>query len=310
MRFLALSIFLAPIVAHAAVSDVVLTAQPENPEPGAPVVITATPVGFSPQSTVFTWILNDEPVSTGLGVQTFRMNAPALGETSTVRLSINDEERAAPLMIRPGRVTIEWEGITAKPPFYTGRPLVGGQGALKAVAIQELLDESGRAVPAGSTLFTWRLNGAVLSKQSGYGANQIIVEPPFYDSPFTLSVEARGGGMRATHGVTIRPAEPSMVIYESTPLAGVLFTNAVGQEFSLDTSEATFIAYPLHTSDSLSLQYQWKLNGGQISVGGTDPRIAVFKKTGEGTGVYKVSVGYTSERAFLDLFERSFLLHF
>lgn len=308
MRFLLAGLLLLPFSAQAAF-DVVLSVAPESPQPYAPITVTATPIGFNATETPFTWLVNDDVVGSGYGIDTITLTAPALGETLSVRLLIRDEERARPLTIRPARVTIEWEGITEVPPAYVGRPLVGGQGAVRAVAIPEFIAQN-RRVPSSQINYTWRLNGSTLTKLSGYGRDRVIVEPPFYDTPFTLSVEAEGGGVRAAYATRIRAVSPDIVIYEFSPLSGILSNRALGSDYFFSASEASFIAYGLHTSRPASLSYQWKLGGTPIELQTGDPRVAVFKKTGEGEGAYQVSVKLMNDDAFLDVFERSFLLHF
>lgn len=312
MRAVVLALLLsAPCMAFAApVINVQLTTAPQNPEPESQIEVRATALGFDPTGSVFTWIVDDEQVAEGRGLTTLTTDTPKLGETRTVRLVVNGDERATPLVLKPARVTVEWEANTSRPPLYSGRPLLGGQGSIRAVAVPELVTSSGARIPAGQIRFTWKQNGNILSKQSGYGATSVTVSPPFYNRPFTLSVEAEAGGLRAEHTVGIQAVPVDSVIYRTTPLMGELDYTAVTSDYEFTEQEVTFMAHPLHASQSDTLIYQWKLNNQPITVEGGDPRVAVFRKTGNGTGAYAVTIEMTNPASFLDRVVQSFLLHF
>lgn len=303
---------LTPLALHAAqFDDVLLTARPEAPRPGERVTVTATLLGADTAGTVFTWLVNDEQVARGVGNNTLAVDAPKLGSTLSVRVLINGEDRSAPLTLRPAEVSLEWEGLTVSPPFYIGRPLMGGQGSVRILAVPNLVTTNGSAVPPQDINYSWRVNGSVLQKQSGYGVQSVVIKPPFYDDPFTVSVSAESrSGLRAVQSQTFLVASPDVVVYEISPLGGLLDTLAVTRDFQFTANEVTFMAYPLNTSQPANLEYQWTLSDTPIALNTGDPRLAVFRKTGSGTGAYTVGLNITSQTAFLDLVRKTFLLHF
>ncbi len=308
MRRAVLALFLLlPVSVSATALDTVITATPKNPEPGARVELTASPRGYDPTLARFTWLVDDEEVASGIGRTTASLVAPALGEASVVRVIVNDEERASPLTIRPTRVTIEWEGIAERPPLYVGRPLFSGQGFVRAVAVPELVSSNGVPIPGNQIRYTWSQNGNRI-RGPEFGASSIVVEPIFYNRPFSLTVEATGGGLTAAHTVVLQAADPDIVVYEQSPLLGLLDHRAVEGTYDFAASEVSFIAHALHTTSGLT--YRWSLNGEPIIIAEGDPRVAVFKKTGAGAGAYTVGIEVGNPSSFLEEVRRAFLLQF
>lgn len=301
-----------PLVAFAApLEGVLITTKPENPGPGAAVTVTATLLDGDKSGAVYSWLVDNELVYEAVGAHTFVVEAPALGKSRSVRVLVNGVEQNDPLILEPAQVTIEWEAAApVPPPFYIGRPLVAAQGQVRAHAVTELIRPNGTRVPSSEIKYTWRINGTALARNSGFGAESITTKPPFYDNPFILSVIAESrDGLRAESGAVIRPAAPDIVVYEVTPLGGLLNHKAIGNAYPFATDEVTFIAYPLNVS-SPALDYEWSLNGATITNNSSDPRTAIFKKTGAGTGSHNIGVSFSNQSAFLDQLRYSFLLHF
>jgi hypothetical protein len=304
-------ILVMPSVVFGLSRDVALTVSPENPEPGQAVRVTATTIGSDSRDTIFTWLVDDEIVKEGIGASTLDTTAPVSGLTKSIRVVTNGTERARPLILRPARVSLEWEALTERPPFYIGRPLVGGQGSIRVAAFAEFIGPNGALIPPTDIRYTWRQRGQTLSTLSGYGRDTVTLTTSFFSEPFSVSVEATTrSGARATKNIQITPAALDVVIYETSPLGGTLDNRAITDVFNFTANEVAFIAYPLNASRPESLTYSWQLNGSPITLNTDDPRRAVFKKTGEGTGQFEVGVTLENPNSFLDLARRSFLLQF
>lgn len=311
MKHIVVLALLLPAVSFAASPDVLLSVNPEYPAPRAPVTVTAQVVGGGGSGALYTWLINDEVVARAVDQTSLTLSAPDLGNRTRVRLLINDEERSRELVIESGRVTIEWEGLSERPPFYMGRSLLGGQGTARAQAITELVRLDGSRVPESDIRYTWRIDGSVLRAESGIGRDRIFVRPPFYDNAFTLSVTAEGrGGQRAESSVQVAPVPLDVVLYKTSPLGGVWDESSLRDVVPFTDSELSVRAYPLSASDSQRLEYSWRLSGTAVPAALDDPRTIVFKKTGSGTGAYGVELAVTSASAFLDQMTRSFLLNF
>lgn len=302
-------LLITPTTLFGATRDVVLTLSPEHPEPGALVRVTATTIGADRDQLYFTWLVDDEVVQEGRGRAALDVTAPELGDSLRVRLVADGAERSPSITIRPARVTLEWEAETSHPPFFIGRPLVGGQGTVRVEAIAEFIGPQGR-VPLSDIRFTWRMNGRAVSGASGYGADHLVTRTQFFNEPFTISVIAETrGGQRAAQSVTVDPVSLDFVVYEESPLGGSI-PRDITSAFPFVSSEVAFMVYPLYASRPESLTYSWSLNGAPVTLDTGDPRRAVFKKVSAGTGQFEIGVSLESAASFLDLAERTFLLHF
>ncbi len=316
MRFIVIiGLLLLPASAGAAFQSVLLTATPEHPQPGASVVLTATVLGEDSKAIDFVWEVDGQVVSQGSNMSSLSIAAPNAGDSSEVVVSIFKGGKSlgsALRVIRPAFVAIEWESLGSRPPFYIGRPLPSARGTITAVAVPILQRESGSVVSAADTLFTWRVDGKVQSRASGYGRTTIRVAPTFFNEPYLLSVsaESRDGQLKAERGTLIRQLDPSIVVYEVSPLAGLRDERAVVGSYTFAHDEVSFKAYPLNAEDPASLSVQWELGGETLVLETGDPFLAVFRKTGAGSGSYEVGFSFSHVGDFLRRASTSFLLTF
>lgn len=294
------------ILAHPVyAADLLLSTRPNAPRPGELVTVTATIPG-NVSDTLFSWIVDGVEILSGYGQREAQVIMPELGNTTSVQVLIDGEELRDPLVLRPQRVTIEWEGTSNTPPLYLGRPLFSAQGAVRAYAIAELITPRGARVLPADIKYTWSVDG-VPRRESGYGRDSITVEPPLFNRPFTLSVRAETrSGLSAEDSVAITATQSSVAIYEVSPLRGLINRAVIGAT-SLQATEVTFVAYALNGPADLS--YEWSLNGSPVAISGTDPRVVTFRKTGEGIGQYRIGVRAQNGRPF-GTFQQSFLLNF
>ena len=311
---LVVSLSLVPgFVFGAQISPVSITTEPESPRPGQELTLTASLFDENPLAVEFVWTKDGEIFAEGPGVQRAITQAPAVGKQVTIAVTIlkngaiigSDELRLA-----PASVTLEWEAQTNTPPLYKGRPLMSPHAFMSAYAVSEFVGGTGARISENDILYTWRVNGSVVTRASGYGRNSAIFESPFYDSPFTVEVRAisRDGTLSASQLETIQPVRPSAVVYPTSPLRGTELWSPVITAYPFQSDEVSFIAYPLFTSRSGPLQTVWELDGVPLESVGADPRVSVFRKTGPGTGSFRVGVSVSSENNFLEQIRRGFLL--
>ncbi|MBU6310731.1 hypothetical protein KGO06_02225 [Patescibacteria group bacterium] len=304
MRWLVvgLLLFAQPVCA----ADLLLSTSPTAPRPGERVTVSAKIPGDS-SSTLFSWIQDGIEIARGYGQTSVEITMPALGKEVEIAVTANGEELVSPLVLRPQRVTIEWEGFSTRPLMYDGRPIFTAQGEVRFQAIAELITPRGERIIPDDIKYTWSVDGGT-RKESGYGRTTITVRPPFYNRPFTVSLRAETrSGLIARDEVTVQAKLPSVAIYELSPLRGVLTQRAITANTTLSQSEVTFVAYTV--GSPREREYQWTLNNEPVVVAGDDPRIVTFRKTGAGVGIYQVGFNAKSGAPF-DTFSSSFLLNF
>lgn len=313
-RFVLLALLTLPLVTFGAFDGIVFSSVPQHPEPGERVTVTATLLGEESAGVVFVWFVDGKEVAEGVGMTELAIDAPALGKRTDIEVTASGVGGAVlgtgTYTIQPASVTIEWEGSGSAPPFYKGKPLLTGHGQFTATAVPAFVNARGERISPSDILYTWRINGKQDSAGSGYGRSVYRGETPFFDDAFTVSVtaETRDRSLAATDRVSIAPVAPQLLIYEYTPLGGPALGRMVGTTYPFIEEEVSFIAYPLFATNAESSIVSWFLNGSLLEFDTGDQRLAVFKKTGEGTGSFRVTTRYEDPVRFLDKTESSFFL--
>ena len=151
-------------------------------------------------------------------------------------------------------VTMIWEAQTYTPPFYKGKALYVDGASAKVLA----LPPASLGDPANLS-YTWKLDGEVQQAASGVGRDFFIYEPSIFGgSPLIVVEVARSGTKVATGALRVPQVKPSIVLYPSLPLAGILFGNKAS---SVEGDEIALEAYPLFfgvtTKMDPSLEYKW-----------------------------------------------------
>ena len=295
-------------------SGLVLSAKPEIARPGDRVLITATTVDRDAYALSYTWKVDGTVVADEVGRTSLSVTAPQAGDSTVISVEAWDgahKYATEEFVIRPASLFLEWEAKSAMPPFYIGKPLVGPQGSIVVSAVPLFIRENGSRVSPQDVIFEWRIDGKLYDRPM-LGKSSAEVALPFFNRPFVVraSASTRDGSLRADGETLIVPAQPDIVIYETSPLGGIIDQDAVGTEHTLKAEEVTLTAYPLYTTNTSNLQFAWRLNGQLVESDTESPRTVTFRKTGEGQGNYTVQTAFTNSTLFLERAARSFLLQF
>lgn len=278
-------------------------------------IVTATVSGLSNKNSVgYIWSLNGEVIEQGIGVTSITLQVGTIGsaeELEVVAVENGVAQGRVTTLIRPSSVDLVWEGNTTVPPFYISRPLSSGVGSVTVLAVPHLSLGSGELAPENLS-YTWKVSGIPLTKQSGYGKSSVIITPPRFSAPFTVSVTVtnQSGSAQAESSVTIQPQTPKMLVYENAPLFGVRFDKAVFGTFSFIGDEVSFTAYPLFVSNAKALSYEWSIDGMPFAVNEEKPRDVTFRKVGEGTGTHTVVITFDNPKNFIESGKSIFGLKF
>ena len=288
--------------------------QPEHPTPGQTVTLTISDFEGSADNTSYVWSINKKLIDQGVGKTSISFTAGALGSSYEVQVLAVENGRArgsVSTTVRPAMVDIVWEGNTSTPPLYLGRPLPNGQSTVTVLAMPHLFLGT-KEVPSSGVIYTWKVNGTLIQKQSGYGKQSASVSPPRFGSSFTVFVQAAtpDGRVTAENSVVITPRTPTAVVYENAPLLGLRFDKAVNGSFPFTTDEVSFVAYPLFVSNPDNLSYAWSLDGAAFDTDTSKPRAVTFRKVGAGTGTHEVSFSFKNSAHFLEGGEKKFQLKF
>lgn len=310
VRLVALFLLIVPISAFAALIPIrgefiQIKISPEYPLPGQSVTVTAH-TSLESLSKTLSWTVNDEPIAEGAGLSSIQVTAGALGTETAVEVAILDEtgiRGTARYIIRPAEVDLIWEGKTYVPPLYVGRRLANANASVVVLAEPRIM-QSGRIVPKGELSYKWSLNGSLDGARSGIGRSTYTFTPRSYTDPSRVSVvvETKDGKVRGQGSATISSIEPIAVVYEDRPLSGLMFDRSVARGTNLTEDEITFRVMPYFAARPDDLSYEWKFEGTTIDPGSDDPRIATFRRVGDGTGTFTVEVAFSNASL---LFERA-----
>lgn len=313
---IALFLFLLPVTALAATpfSGLVLTLKPEIPRPGETVTISALSVDRDLNALEFIWKVDGKEVADDIGVTSIQVTTPVIGSSSIISVSVIGGGKVyaeEQVELRPAALYLESDAKSSVPPFYIGKRLPGPQSTVVFSAVPDFVRSDGTRLTPSDLFYEWRVNGALKIKPT-LGKSSAEFDAPFFNKPFTVSVSAysKGGALRAEDAAFIVPTDSDLVIYETSPLGGVLDQHAVRDTYTLTAEEVTLTAFPLFVKNPSDIKFSWLLNKSPVDLPPGDTHTVTFRKTAEGSGSYNVSASFSNPVRFLERGVRSFLLQF
>lgn len=168
-----------------------------------------------------------------------------------------------------GEVDLLWQGRTYTPPFYLGLPLWSNESRITLVALARV-----PGVEASALYYKWSKNGTVLGTSSGVNKRSLTFADSVLSLPAEIRVDvlrAQGEGIEASASVTLAPVASKLLVYEDSPLYGLMLHKAVLGEFSLSEPEVTFAAFPLYSTvtdrRASAMTYTWTTNSNEKRIG-------------------------------------------
>lgn len=191
--------------------------------------------------------------------------------------------------LTPEDVTIVAEPLSSAPLLYPGKPLVPLGGSVRIVAVADLHTAGGGQIDPSTLAYTWIVDGDEAVDASGIGKRTIIVDSPLQYRSRTVQVSASSpdGSLVGTASLDLESAEPIMRIYVRDPLMGIRFDRALGSDYTLSGSEATFYGVPFSFPLALGAPtLSWYVEGRLSQTG----NLVTLRPTGTGTGTASVSL--------------------
>ncbi|GEM_PF-6933948 len=299
MRYIFISIVVillntSSVVEAASFNSVSISTVPEYPKPGEATSISLQSYSYELQGLPISWYLNGVFFKEGIGLTKISLSAPGLGSATSVKAQIGNITNTT-LEIRPTTVDILWEADTSTPKYFLGRALPVDSSNIHAVAIPHLGNQD-----ATNLIYKWYINGRFLKNLSGANRNTIVTSSPkLYDDYFlSLDILDNSGRTLGSNGVKIHSTEPEVILYNISPLLGVITYNALGAATIQESSiERTVLAVPYYfnTPSIGNLSYKWDIfNAEYIQDIGVDSITITDAQVGAG-----VSVEITNPEALL-----------
>ncbi len=219
---------------------------------------------------------NVQPVSIPLGktgsVTSVSVNISSGGTTDTQSI-----------VLQPQDVSLIMEPVASAPPLYPGKPLVPLNGDVRIVAVASLKDAGGKTLDPATLSYSWTVDGVQIANSSGIGKEVIMVASPlqYRERSVSVVVESLAGNLVGGDSVSLTAAEPSVHIYATDPLLGILYDHALVGAYAIAGTEAGLYAAPFSfplTGGAPSLE--WFLNGAPAQSGNS----LTLRPSGSGQG--------------------------
>lgn len=210
------------------------------------------------------------------------MKKAGVATTITLKVSARGTTYTKTLTLRPQDVTIISEPLSTIPPLYPGKGLTPQEGSVRLVAVANLIDTSGKPVKASDISYKWTVDGTELASASGLQRSSIIVDSPdqYRSSEVKVVASSASGSVVGGDSISIEPVEPTVRLYESSPLLGIRYERALYNSYVLSAPEITLYAAPFGFSRSVARASSWFLNGSAAQSGPT----ITLRPTGNGKG--------------------------
>jgi hypothetical protein len=306
-------------VGSATQTDVSVTINPSAPEPNQTVTATASSYSTNLDAANISWSVNGKTVESGVGLKSFSFTVGAVSTVTVLGFSAVTQEGQSvsqTLSITPAGVDLIWQSFGYTPPFYEGKSLFSHQGIIEFVALPHFGSGSGGEVPAGDLIYKWTRDGTVLGDFSGYGKSTYTMLSSIISRPVEIDVQVTSpdSDQIAEADMTVTPSDPTVVLYEKSPLYGILFQRALTGTVNMGSQkEMTVLAEPFYFGvESLSdpsLQYSWSINNSPID-SDTTQSSRVFRPAANVSGSSNVSVSLQNSNAILQQAESGFNLSF
>ncbi len=252
------------------------------------------------------WFIDGELAESGIGNTRFEFNAGAPGDTTRLNLELKTFEGQTfrrEIVIRPAEVNIVWNAETYSPPFYSGRSLFTDRSEITVSAIPLFLDSQGGMADPKNLVYSWYRENLLLRDLSGVGRDRITIGAGPITRPIGIKVvvATQNNSMRAEKTATIINTDPQVLIYEDSPLYGLLFNRAL-QNFELKDREIVLSAIPYSFStffrESRDLEYVWRQSGQTIRTTGNQSLITLRNEE-QATGQAEISVSVRHKNRLL-----------
>ncbi len=315
LYFVLFLLFFIPISAFGqvptAIDSIEINMSPESPAPGQQVTIKVASYSLDLTRSSIVWLIDGKQAQSGTGLDTFTINAPTNGKSTTVGIAIRTaagRDLRRNVVIRPGDVSIAWEAIGYTPPLFKGKGLPSYQGSIHFVAVPELYKNGTRINPQ-DLIYTWKKGSTVLGSNSGYGKQDVVIAGNVVPEPMTVrvDVQSRDGLTRGAGTVVVDFYDPEVQFYKEDPLYGVLYNRALIDQEPLTNNEFKVTAAPYNFSDVGS--YNWSING-DIQPDLNTQKSITFRNNGNVSGQTLIGLEIRSARNILQSAKRDFTVYF
>jgi hypothetical protein len=275
-----------------------ITIVPENPKFGDTVTASLKNIYKNLNIVKISWYVDNIFKKEGIGMTSFSFDLSKKPQAVTVKavIDLTDSVGAIEKTIQPRDVDLIFEPQSYTPYFYKGSPLFIVQGTMKIIALPTIFID-GQKIPDSSLSYTWMRNGIVDESASGRGKNTFIFTGNGIsdDTDIDLIVQDDNKKVTAEKIMSILPASSKILIYENSPLYGILFNRALTGIIDMGSKEEIdIVAFPfnfdVNTPDSSDLNLVWSINNKSYNTSGKKNTLVLKQVDTSGSGSSNVSI--------------------
>ena len=271
---------------------------PENPAPKTSTTIRLTSFGVNLASASIRWSIDGKVVLTGIGATRYTFTTKQSGSATAISVTVTPavgDPVTATTSIVPGGADILWQVTDAiVPPLYRGKTLPTTESTIRYVAMTDIRGTSGR-IASGDLVYTWRHNGTLNQKASGYGKYSHTVQGNYLDQSQKVDVEIKSKDetITANSSTSVAAVSPKIAWYTTSSLYGPKFDKALVGTHTVRGDDVSLIAMPYFFTPknpaSPRLSYSWKINGEATSTPST-PNMLFLRKGEGGEGLARIEL--------------------
>ena len=252
-----------------------------------------------------TWKINGVTAQKGRGLLELDTIAPEAGNAKKIDIAIipfNGPEVDKSITLEPEKTDLVWEAKTYTPPFYKGKSLYTSQSQVVVAAFPNFKANGSIGMDPSHLTYNWLNDIDAVPEYSGYGKDFLIYQGLVTLDPHTITLNVTSDAAAQSEAfINLSPFQPNVLVYESSPLYGVLFNEALPSSFYLTDSEKTLAAYPYDFNFKSRIDpdaiYTWSMNNADLNI--TNQPSMVFKNTSTNSGQTTVGIDIKSVSNFL-----------
>jgi len=267
-----------------------LDSEPKFPKPNQTIKLSISSNFFDLSRAIIVWTVNGKKIKEGKDVRSIEVSTGPLGTRTKIEIYIVPPNNGVPFTnthyIYPGDVSLIVQAKTFTPPMYKGIAHFAHEGEARVAALPEFMSTNGTLIPAENLVYTWTHNDKVVQEYSGYGKSFVDIKGGFFSRPeiVKLGVSTEDNLQYAETYIVVEPKKPQLLFYENSPLYGVLYNNAISDNFSIKEKEVSFtgVPYSMTRTNNSAMSFKWSVNGKEASSGLGGDTITVRDESAKG----------------------------
>lgn len=253
-------------------NDILVNLVPPNPAPYENVNISLKSFYYNLDSTFISWSIDGKDLSSGVGKKSFSATAPSAGKETIVvaTMSLTDGIMETKISIKPSVMVLLWQANDSYvPPFYRGKALPTPDSEVKVVAMPEIRNASGSISPNNMT-YSWKRDYTNDVDGSGYGKNSFVFTNDYLEDSNNVSVKVSTIDQQSSSegSVDIGTVQPKIVFYRNDSDTGVVWQNALNDQYKIEGESVTVVAMPYFISPTELrhpiLVWNWFINDSPV----------------------------------------------